>query len=161
MLLGSIVSTRTGTGLDEYAASRLFGPIGVNDVVWRRSPDGSATGGGGLRMRPRDATKFGELYLDGGAWQGTPVVPEAWVEASKQTVTHIGKAGYALLWWKRTFAVRNTYEETIYANGNGGNFIFVLPPERLVVTFAGSNYDSPLAGQPMDIMAQLVLPAIR
>jgi CubicO group peptidase (beta-lactamase class C family) len=160
VLLGSIVSTRVGMGLDEYAAARLFKPLGMGDVVWRRSPDGRATGGGGLRMRPRDAAKFGEVYLDGGVWHDTPVVPEAWVEASKQTVTHIGNAGYALLWWKRTFAVRSTYEEAIYASGNGGNFVFVLPLERLVVTFAGSNYNSQLADQPMRIMAQGVLPAI-
>ena len=160
VLLGSIVARSTGMGLDDYAAARLFGPLGIGPVTWRRSPDGRATGGGGLRMRPRDAAKFGELYLSGGRWNDARVVPEAWVEMSKETVTHIGRAGYALLWWKRTFTVRGAVQEAIYANGNGGNFIFVLPAERLVVMFAGSNYDSSLSDQPMDIMAQRLLPAL-
>lgn len=160
VLLGHVVSLRVGRGLDDFAAERLFRPLGVGDVTWRRMPDGRAAGGGGLRLRPRDAAKFGELYLRGGAWNGTPVVPGAWVDLSRRTVTHLGNAGYSLLWWKRTFGVHERTEESFYASGNGGNFVFVLPAEDLVVVFAGSNYDSPLGDQPMDIMAQRVLPAI-
>jgi len=66
VVLGSIISTRSGVPLDSYAATWLFTPLGIQNVEWRRSPDGHATGGGGMRLRPRDMAKFGNLYVNGG-----------------------------------------------------------------------------------------------
>jgi CubicO group peptidase (beta-lactamase class C family) len=73
IVLGNIISRESGMALDAYANSYLFGPLAIRDAEWRRSPDGAATGGGGLRLRPRDAAKLGQLYLDGG-----PGMARAW-----------------------------------------------------------------------------------
>jgi CubicO group peptidase (beta-lactamase class C family) len=161
VVLGHIVSQKSGMTLDAYANSYLFGPLGIRDSQWRRSPDGAATGGGGLGLRPRDAAKFGQLYLAGGTWNGTRVVPGTWVQLSQQRVNRVGATAYGYLWWKRSFSRAGGNVDSYYTDGNGGNYIFVLPALDLVVVFTGSNYNSPLGDQPYSILADRVLPAVQ
>ncbi|MEO8018994.1 MAG: serine hydrolase [Pseudomonadota bacterium] len=161
VVLGSIIATRSGMGLDAFAAAYLFAPLGIQSVSWRRMADGSATGGGGLRLRPRDAAKFGQLFLDDGVWSGARVVPASWVETSRRRVDAIGRDSYGFLWWKRSFVVGDFTRESFFASGNGGNFVFVIPAEKLVVVFTGSNYNTAAGNQPFSILAEQILPAIR
>jgi CubicO group peptidase (beta-lactamase class C family) len=161
VVLGYIISQRSGMALDAYAQTWLFGPLGIRDSGWRRAPDGSATGGGGLRLRPRDAAKLGQLYLDGGTWNGARVVPESWVQQSQQRVNRLGTDDYGFLWWKRTFRRGVDLVDSYYTSGNGGNYVFVLPSLDLVVVFTGSNYNSRLGTQPYAVMIDRVLPAVQ
>jgi CubicO group peptidase (beta-lactamase class C family) len=160
VVLGYIISQRSGMSLDSYADTWLFGPLGIRQSGWRRSPDGAATGGGGLRLRPRDAAKLGQLYLDGGIWNGTRVVPADWVQLSQQRVNLLGSDGYGYLWWKRQLPRAGDYVACFFTSGNGGNFIFVMPSLDLVVVFTGSNYNSRLMDQPFRILSDRILPAI-
>jgi CubicO group peptidase (beta-lactamase class C family) len=161
VVLGYIISQRSGMALDAYADSYLFGPLGIRDANWRRSPDGAATGGGGLRLRPRDAAKLGQLYLNGGTWNGARVVPEAWVQLSQQRLYSLGGDRYGYLWWKRSFSRPSGNVDSYFTSGNGGNFIFVVPSLDLVVVFTGSNYNSSLGDQPFTILRDRVLPAVQ
>lgn len=164
ILLGNIISTRAGMNLDDFANAYLFGPLDIQSVQWRRSPDGQATGGGGMRLSPRDVAKFGQLYLNQGVWHGERVIASQWIEDSKQSMTAITTSqqnGYGLLWWKRSFPVRSETQEAVFASGNGGNFIFLFPQENLAVVFTGSNYNSRLTDQPFAILPQGILPALR
>jgi len=160
VVLGDIISRRSGMALDAYAAMYLFGPLGIQQSGWRRSPDGAATGGGGLRLRPRDAAKFGQLYLNGGTWNGARVVPAAWVQLSQQSVDSMGGDGYGYLWWKRTLIHAGGLVDTYFTSGNGGNYILVFPSLDLVVMFTGSNYNSSLQGKPFGILTDRLLPAV-
>jgi CubicO group peptidase (beta-lactamase class C family) len=161
VVLGYIISQKSGMALDAYANSYLFGPLGISDSGWRRSPDGAATGGGGLRLKPRDAAKFGQLYLNGGTWNGARVIPEAWVQLSKQRLYSLGGDRYGFLWWKRSFSHASGNVDSFFTSGNGGNFIFVIPSLDLVVVFTGSNYNSSLGDQPFRILGDRVLPAVQ
>ena len=160
IVLGDILSLRSGMTLDNYAATYLFGPLGIQQSRWRLSPDGRATGGGGLWLRPRDTAKFGQLYLDGGTWKGVRVVPANWVEQSRVRSYTFGRDGYGLLWWKRTFSYDGATVDSFFTSGNGGNFIFVVPALDLVVTFTGSNYNSPRGDQPFAILENRVLSTV-
>jgi CubicO group peptidase (beta-lactamase class C family) len=160
IVLGHVLSLRSGQALDAYAQGWLFDPLNIRNSDWRRSPDGRATGGGGLRLRPRDAAKFGALFVNEGIWNGTRVVPESWVMASRERVETLGQDGYGLLWWKRTFAHGSGPLDTVFTSGNGGNFIFTIPSREMVVVFTGSNYNGPLTNQPFQILP-LILAAVR
>jgi CubicO group peptidase (beta-lactamase class C family) len=109
---------------------------------------------------PRCA-RLGQLYLNGGTWNGARVVPADWVARSRETVTTLGNDGYGLLWWKRSFFRTGGNVDSFFTSGNGGNFIFVFPALDLVVMFTGSNYDSPSGDQPFGIVGNSVLPAVR
>jgi CubicO group peptidase (beta-lactamase class C family) len=160
VVLGSMISYRSGMGLDDYAATWLFAPLDIRESIWRRSPDGKATGGGGLKLRPRDLTKLGQLYLDGGVWNGQRVVSAAWVAESRRATTSLDNDGYGYLWWKRDFTRNGATLECFFTSGNGGNYVFVFPALQLVVAFTGSNYDSPAMDQPFGILSARVLPAV-
>jgi len=161
VVLGYIISQRSGMALDAYADAYLFGPLGIQQSGWRRSPDGAATGGGGLRLRPRDAARLGQLYLEGGTRNGVRILPADWVELSQQRVNNMGGDFYGYLWWKRDFPHAGMTIESFFTSGNGGNYIFVLPALDLVVVFTGSNYNSPLGDQPFAILRDRLLPAVQ
>jgi CubicO group peptidase (beta-lactamase class C family) len=73
----------------------------------------------------------------------------------------LGGDGYGLYWWKRSYTHGNQAVEAFFAWGNGGNYIFVIPPLDLVVVFTGTNYGSPRGNVPSAILADRVLPAVR
>ena len=165
VVLGSIVSTRAGVPLDNYAATWLFNPLGIQDVNWRRQPDGTATGGGGMRLRPRDMAKFGNLFVNGGRWNDVPVIPEQWIEQSQRHVTTLNGNGdgygYGFNWWKGNFQVKGAPEVSTFAWGNGGNFVFLFPLHQLVVVITGSNYNTSKEDAGFFILKTAVLPALQ
>jgi CubicO group peptidase (beta-lactamase class C family) len=140
-VLGSIIAARSGQKFEDFAAANLLAPLNMSPVRWLHSPKGVTNASSAIQLRPRDAAKFGNLFLNGGRWNGVPVVPQAWVERSAQRFTAIHGEGYGWLWWKGDFTVRGIAQAGMYASGNGGNFIFVLPAERLVVVITASNYN--------------------
>jgi CubicO group peptidase (beta-lactamase class C family) len=164
VVLGAVIAQRTNSDLDDYADTYLFGPLGITESRWRMGPDNKPTGGGGLWLRPRDAAKFGQLYLNGGVWNGVQVVPAAWVERSKQSevllINATDRIRYGLLWWKRTLSSGTRVYECYFTSGNGGNYIFVLPALDLVVVFTGSNFDNPRTDTPFFIMQARLLPVM-
>ena len=160
VLLGELIARRSGMGLDEFAQANLFGPLQVPRAVWRPGPDGRATGATGMRLRPRDLAKLGQLYLDGGTWNGMPVVPSTWVAQSQRRVLMLGRDWYGFLWWKRELPGPAGPVESYFAFGNGGNFTFVIPALDLVVTFTASNYNSAERDLPFAILANRILPAV-
>ena len=83
-LLSAIITKLTGMSALEYAKTKLFDPLGISDVYWRRDPQGISCGGFGLYLLPRDMAKIGYLYLRNGAWKGTQLLPSAWIDK----VTH-------------------------------------------------------------------------
>jgi CubicO group peptidase (beta-lactamase class C family) len=80
-LLSAIIHKATGRPLDEFARTTLFEPLGITGAEWTRVK-GDSDAGGGLRLRPRDMAKIGQLVLAGGRWNDRQVVPKAWIDAS-------------------------------------------------------------------------------
>jgi CubicO group peptidase (beta-lactamase class C family) len=81
-LLSAILTRLTGMSAEDYARTKLFGPLGISEWRWRRDPQGVSTGGNGLALKPRDMAKIGYLYLRHGEWEGKMLVPPAFVERS-------------------------------------------------------------------------------
>jgi hypothetical protein len=116
----------------DFARKYLFGPLGMDDVAWNRSPRGINAGYAGLWMHPHDMAKFGWLYLNKGRWDGVQVVPAAWVERS--TAPHVGAGPlfpfYGYQWWRDRDGIYS-------ALGYGGQYILVVPKHNLVAVFTG------------------------
>jgi hypothetical protein len=79
--------------------------------------------------------------------------------ATRESALSLGSAGYGHLWWKRSFEHRGGRLDAVFAAGNGGNYIFVIPSHELVVAFTGSNYNTARSDTPHHIMP-LVLSAL-
>jgi CubicO group peptidase (beta-lactamase class C family) len=130
-LLSAVLTKVTGEQAATLARERIFRPLGITGG-WRWPDDGQGVsiGGDGLAMRARDLAKLGQLYLQEGRWNGTQVVPAAWVRRSTRPRANVGAGqGYGYQWWVQEGPRGRAYA----ALGFGGQAIVVLPALDLVV----------------------------
>lgn len=136
-MLSAAISKRTGISLSEYLNRRLFRPMGINEYYWEKCPEEIEKGGWGLYMNIYDYAKLGQLYLNGGVWNGLQLVPAEWVKESSSA--QIMKAdspcynGYGYQMWLSKG--KNGY----VFSGMLGQNVFVFPKRNMVIAMtAGS-----------------------
>jgi CubicO group peptidase (beta-lactamase class C family) len=160
--LGRVVAEAAGTSIGEFSARYLFGPLGVRTAAWRRfDGDRQTDTGGHLYLRPRAMAKIGQLVLQRGVWDGEDIVSGAWIDASTAVHTRFADDDrpYGYLWWRAQARLGARNVDVIFADGNGGQYIFVVPALDLVVVFTGHSYNDPAAARPFAILGQYILPA--
>jgi CubicO group peptidase (beta-lactamase class C family) len=148
-LVSAIMRKATGRPLDEFARELLFEPLGITAVEWKRRK-GDTDAGGGLRLRPRDMAKIGQLVLAGGRWNGRQVVSKAWIDASMTPRFEASSAYfYGYLWWLGRSLHNGREVHWAGALGRGGQSIRIVPELDLVVAVTAGYYQdySPQAFQ--------------
>ena len=88
-----------------------------------------------IDMSARDYAKFGQLFSNGGSWNGEQIISKELVDETFQYVWDTPnwwtdeKRGYSLHWW----VSRYTEESKIFnASGRFGQYIFVDPKNDIV-----------------------------
>jgi len=148
-LVSAIVRKATGRPLDEFARQALFEPLGITGVEWSRVK-GDTDAGGGLRLRPRDMGKIGQLVLAGGRWNDCQIVSKAWIETSTALkIKATDDQSYGYLWWLGRVRHNKRVVYWIGALGRGGQYIRIVPELDLVVVVTAGYYQdySPQAFQ--------------
>ena len=139
-LVSAIVHKATGRPLDEFAREVLFDPLGITGVEWGRYR-GETDAGGGLRLRPRDMAKIGQLVLAGGRWNDRQIVSKAWVESSTASkIKATDNQSYGYLWWLGRARRDGHAVNWIGALGRGGQSIRIVPELDLVVVVTAGYY---------------------
>jgi CubicO group peptidase (beta-lactamase class C family) len=139
-LLSAILTEVTGVTEFEFARRVLFGPLGFGTVYWPEDPQGFSHGWGDAVVHPRDLAKLGQMFLDGGLWNGEQIVPEAWVtDAVTSHATFGDGSGYGLGWWIEHDPTPGGGE--FGAAGRGGQFVTVTVAVDLVVVLTGGAGD--------------------
>ncbi len=92
-LLSIIVQKATGMTVRDYLMPRLFTPIGIDKPHWEKTADGYCQGATGLYLTTTDITKFGQLYLQKGMWDGKRLLDEAYLKlaTTKRIDTSVNK----------------------------------------------------------------------
>lgn len=134
MLLSGVIQKATGMPADRYAQQVLFDPLGIRQVEWWRDGAGHTLTYCCLDTTSRNFARMGLLYLRGGDWGGTQVVPSQWVHDSFVPVPDSdGQYGY--MWWMMTMP---EVTGPIYqALGFDGQTIVIIPSLDLVVVRNG------------------------
>ncbi len=144
VVLGHVLANATHQSVTAFAQARLLGPLGITSAVWNTYDNGTQTDTGGhMHMRPRDMVKIGQLALQRGQWNGTQLVSSAWMDVSTSRITEFDDDpddGYGYLWWHGSVSWQGQPLDMFYANGAGGQYIFVVPQLDLVAVFTGENY---------------------
>jgi CubicO group peptidase (beta-lactamase class C family) len=161
-LLGAVVAKATGRWLPAFFDEYLARPLQMRNYHINLMPDGDAYLAGGIYLRPRDMLKLGQLYLSGGRWNGRRIVEQAWVQAS--TTEHSRFAPdhrYGFGWHLHTFHAGGRDYREYAAEGNGGQFVIVLPELDLTVAITAGNYGDFRTWYPLqDLVTRYVLPAL-
>lgn len=159
-VLAAVLAEATGMSVLDYARSRLFAPLGIGtqpafeevldawnmdefvaaDFAWPVDGSGLHLGWSGLKLRPADLARIGQMLLDGGRWKGEQVVPGDWVRESttrqvgttsrRNQENASGEFGYQ--WW----VTKADEEPAYFAWGGGGQLLEVVPSLSLVVVVA-------------------------
>jgi CubicO group peptidase (beta-lactamase class C family) len=140
-LLSRVIAHGTGMSVADYGTEKLFAPLGIDDFEWVVDYFGVPYGHGGLRFRPRDLAKLGQLILNDGIWDGRQIVPADWLAASFKRGISTGWRGcfYGYQWWL-CYAGANDEFPVIEAMGLGGNELLVVPQYDLVLAVTRGEY---------------------
>lgn len=164
VVLGDIIHKSVPGGLQRYADQKLFQPLGITKYEWQYTPQKVANTAGGLRMSALDFAKYGQLYQNGGKWNGKQIIPRAWVEKTftRQVRRGLGEdEHYGYLFWYGLLDNRGKQHEVFFATGNGGNKIFVFRDQPLVVVITATAYRKwYMHRQATSMMERYILPAV-
>jgi CubicO group peptidase (beta-lactamase class C family) len=140
--LGYIYEQATGTKIFDAFYRQIAQPIGMQDF---RARDGRYITSADSRfpaypfeMSARDFARFALLYLHGGKWNDTQVVPEDWVKASTRPYSDCESGGHGYLWWTGDSASGRPQEisfprGSFWAEGHLGQYAVVVPSLDLIV----------------------------
>jgi CubicO group peptidase (beta-lactamase class C family) len=166
-LLGHLIAKGSGRKLLTFAREQLFAPLGIQVAEWVNGTNGEAAAASGLRLRPRDLARIGQMLIDNGQWEGRQVVPADWLEQTFQPLVVADEfRRYGYHWYMGEFPVgtgRDARKERwVGAFGNGGQRLFVLPGIRLAIAITAGNYNMPDQWKPPIIaVRQFILPSLR
>ncbi|CAN5483225.1 hypothetical protein BH09ACT12_BH09ACT12_31680 [soil metagenome] len=99
-VLDRVLATATGMPTADFAAKRLFAPLGMTHTRMTRDASGHSTNVYfGLQTTCLDLARFARLYLQKGAVDGRRVLSTAYVQAATGAASTTLNAAYGYLWW--------------------------------------------------------------
>ncbi|AEE50056.1 serine hydrolase domain-containing protein [Haliscomenobacter hydrossis] len=129
---------RQFNSLNDYLAfphQRLFDKLGMSTAVMEPDPAGNYVGSSFMFASARDWAKFGQLYLQDGAWNGEQILPRGWAAYSaKETPNSDGQ--YAAQFWIG-YRKDGMPADLFYADGFEGQRVLIVPSKELVVVRLG------------------------
>ncbi|AVA22881.1 MULTISPECIES: serine hydrolase [unclassified Rhizobium] len=161
-LLGAILHRASSRRPDQLAKEYLFEPLGIEEVEWIRYWDGTPNVASGLRMRPRDVAKIGQLVLNKGAWNNARILSPAWIDqVTSPQVQGEGLYFYGFQWWLGRSLIDRQEISWTAAVGWGGQRLYVIPSLNITAVVLAGLYHNPTL-QPAvgdTVLRRFVLPA--
>lgn len=150
-LAGGVLKHASGKPLPTLFQELIAEPLQIKRYHLGLTPTGDAYMGGGTRLLLRDFTKFGQLHLNGGIWNGRRILSENWARRSTMPLYEV--KGYTLpepvkflkygyLWWVLEYPYKGRTVRAFYAGGNGGQVVMGIPELDLVIAFYGGHYSN-------------------
>jgi CubicO group peptidase (beta-lactamase class C family) len=160
-LLAKLIAKGSGRSLCAYAQEKLLAPLGIAEFDWVQGQDREFSAASGLRLRPRDLARIGQLVLDGGRWRGAQIVPADWLEQSFRTQAKVNDVvDYGYHWWLGPRPASG--QRWVAGIGNGGQRLAIMRRLDLVLVVMAGNYNQPDAvNLPVAITTEFVVPALR
>ncbi len=132
-IVSAILASLLGMSVKQWSFKHLFNRMSITNYEWLDYPDGITLGAFGLMLTPRDLTKFGQLVLDGGIWNGKRILSEESIAAIIHPQIEPGQTNYlgqsfGLYWWI------DTGRNIAYMHGQGGQYVLIDKINDIVVS---------------------------
>jgi CubicO group peptidase (beta-lactamase class C family) len=139
-LLGLVLEKATGKSLSDYAAEKLWKPIGAEHAaLWSTDK----TGGHEkayccFNSNARDFARLGQLMIDSGSWKGNEIITRDYFVQAISPCNLPDQYGsvcdyYGYQWW---LAPRRN--GVFYAQGILGQWIVVIPEKKMIIVRLGN-----------------------
>jgi CubicO group peptidase (beta-lactamase class C family) len=163
LILSHLIRDATGgtpSDVLRFARRELFGPLGMRHATIEFDGAGTPEGSSQMLAPARDWARFGMLYLDDGVVGGGRILPEGWVSYSASP-TPGAFVGYGAGFWTNLGDSRGARyrieqgwpRDAFFAKGSIGQYVIVIPSQRLVIARFGRTVNWPLDA---DGVSQLV-----
>lgn len=142
-MVSRIISLTTGQNLNDYLNDHLFKALAIPKPQWDTCPKGFPQGFSGLHLTATQLSKFGQLLLNQGNWQGQQLIPSDYIQQATSvqvktadytpdfaTADHHQGYGYQI--W------RNAYPNSYRLDGLYGQYVVILPDKNAVVTYVSN-----------------------
>ncbi len=99
---------------------------------------GNFVGSSYIQATPRDYARFGLLYLQNGIWGKDTILPQGWVDYTREEAP--GSQGkYGAQFWlnKSGSELPDAPRDIYYCDGFNGQRIYIVPSKRLVIVRMG------------------------
>ena len=138
-LLGLLLEKATGSSLSDYAAQKLWQPLGAaHPALWSTDHEaGNEKAYCCFNSNTRDFARIGKLMLDSGKWKGVPIIDSDYYARSITPCginDNTGKACdyYGYQWW-----IDPEHKQIFYARGILGQYIIVIPSKKIIIVRLG------------------------
>jgi CubicO group peptidase (beta-lactamase class C family) len=147
VILAHLIRQATGgraADMMRFARQELFEPLGMRHVTLEFDASGNAEGSSQMLASARDWARFGQLYLDDGAAGDKRILPEGWVKYSATPTPNAWVGQGAGFWTNLGDSFGATYRtergwprDAFFAKGTLGQYVIIVPSERLVIVRLG------------------------
>jgi CubicO group peptidase (beta-lactamase class C family) len=159
-IMAEVLEKAYGQELDVLMREKLWKPLGCeHPAFWGKDTEkGDFKAFCCLYATARDFGRIGQLYLDSGRWQGREIVPMDYWKASITPAPLLDKGKpnkrYGYYWW----LMEQDGEPIYYCRGFHGEYVVVIPSERLVMVRTGMLWEEKNAeGHPQDVLDYIAI----
>jgi CubicO group peptidase (beta-lactamase class C family) len=159
-ILAMIVEKATGLNVSDYAAAKLWQPLGAQQhALWSLDKEnGLEKAYCCFNSTARDFAKIGQLILNEGIWNGKQLISAQYLQQATQPASHLTDGSdkpvdfYGYQFW----IVNHKGMQIPYARGILGQYIFIIPQKNAVVVRLGKKRMTNRTGEhPADVLLYL------
>lgn len=146
VLIGAIIEERSGMSLRDYAKQRLFEPLEIREFYWYTNAANQTGGAGNLYISTLDFAKLGLLVANKGKWGSRQIADyDYMIRLLSEESAPIGDYnpladGYGMFWYRTKRVIGSQEISYLWASGNGGNHLVVVPEKNMVIALTSGAY---------------------
>lgn len=151
-----------------FAHRELFDPLGMRHVTLEFDAAGTPEGSSQMLASARDWARFGLLYLNDGVVGGRRILPAGWVDYAASPTPYAFVGIGAGFWTNRDDSLGARYRIThgwpsdaFFAKGTLGQYVIIIPSERLVIARFGRTVNFPLGADGISELVSDVIAATK
>ncbi len=146
LLIGLVIEKVSGMSLRDFATEKLFRPLGISQVYWYTNASNQTGAAGNLYLSTLDFAKLGLLVLNEGSWGDIQLMDSIY---TTDLINHKRfdlseyfpfADAYGYMWYKTSRTFGKNHLNYLFASGNGGNHLIVVPDQHMVIALTSSAY---------------------